>query len=81
MAEVTLLNWIFDGARGHVHVDIDGTPSTIVFEHEDRWEPNQDEPGLTTWCWDGDREEPTLSPSIKMHDAHFHIRDGEIEAA
>lgn len=32
-----------------------------------------------TWEWNGDREKPTLSPSINCHDCwHGFIREGEI---
>lgn len=81
MADVKVCNWVFDGARGHVHIEIEGQRTTIVFEHEDRWEPNEHGRGPTTWSWDGDREAPTLSPSIDHPDAHFHIEDGEVVPA
>lgn len=31
------------------------------------------------WWWDGDREEPTLKPSVDVGDMHIHLRDGEVE--
>lgn len=78
MADIIICNWVFDGGRGHVHVEIDGQRQTFIFEHENRWEPNDEGSGLTTWKWDGDREAPTLSPSIDHPDAHFYIRDGAV---
>jgi hypothetical protein len=54
------------------------------------WCPGCDEPhaptieGNAPWTWNGDRERPTLSPSLKVsyHDGrlcHSYVRDGQIQ--
>lgn len=30
------------------------------------------------WSWNGDREEPTLTPSVNLADFHVSIRGGEV---
>jgi len=52
-------------------------------EHPYRIKP---EPGYPTWCFDGNMERPTFSPSLLVHArsndgaiCHLFVRDGQIE--
>lgn len=85
MAEVEIRRWVFDGARGHAHLEIDKRRASVYFRTEEAGgqQPQSavDDGAMPIWLWDGDRDEPTLSPSIRMFGAHFHIRDGEVVSA
>lgn len=34
--------------------------------------------GYGVWSWNGDKESPTLTPSINIADFHISVRDGEV---
>lgn len=82
---IEILNWDFDKDLPRVYLSIDGKRAVVHFRTEEnggqRPKKRVQEGALPIWCWDGDREEPTLEPSIQMWDAHFFIEDGEIEPA
>lgn len=79
---VSIREWDFE--HGVVHLDVGDRRATIAFrtaaEGGQRAESAVEAGQVPIWAWDGDRDEPTLSPSIRLSDAHFHIRDGEIVA-
>lgn len=83
MTDVEIDGWDFD--RSCVYLDIDGKRGEAHFRTEEdggqRSQEKVDDGAMPVWCWDGDRENPTLSPSIRMFGAHFYIRDGEVVLA
>lgn len=42
-------------------------------------ESGRDSNSFAVWNWDGDHDEPTLSPSIDLSDFHGHVVNGEFE--
>lgn len=78
--DVTIDQWDFE--TGFAYGEIDGKRIAIPFRTADdggqRPKAEVEEGAMPIWQWDGDREEPTLSPSVRMLGAHFHVKNGEV---
>lgn len=85
MSDIEIVEWKFDPDLPRVWIDIDGKKAICHFRtEEDGGQRDEElvEDGLfPIWEWDGDREEPTLEPSLRIWGVHFHIKDGEVVPA
>lgn len=81
MPDIQIDQWDFES--GFAYGSVDGKAITIPFRTAEdggkRPEEEVEDGAMPCWEWDGDEDAPTLSPSIRMFDAHFHIRDGEVQ--
>lgn len=83
MSDVQIDRWDFE--NGFAYGTAGGKRIAIPFrtgeEGGQRPKADVEDGAMPIWEWDGDEDEPTLSPSVRMFDAHFHVRDGEVVPA
>jgi len=84
MTDVEIREWSFEPEHGppKVLLLVGGKRAPIHFrtgENGGQRDKKAVEDGeFPIWEWDGDRDAPTLSPSIDIWGAHFHIKDGDV---
>jgi hypothetical protein len=85
VSEVAVKRWDFDSSLPRVYLTIGGQSAVAHFRTEadggQRPKEAVQDGAFPIWQWDGDRDEPTLSPSLQIWDAHFHIQGGEVVPA
>jgi len=81
MTEITEVR--FDDLPGPLSGDDDVDGMVVIDGHHFiPFGEGVDDDGRTSdsfavWSWNGNRDEPTLSPSVDLSDFHGHVVDGE----